>query len=359
MLEKMEWNPITTENKVRALKILSGIIVILLLVGVSAAFLNNVVATPISPQEMQIRGWVNDLSDAGLTAKRQTAESHLESAGEQAVPALTTALHSNDATVRRNAAQVLGYIASPNAADALRQTLANDPVPAVRADAAWALGEIKNGSALPALERASVLDTSATVRDNADKSITNIQASLIQRAGRDASQVNVVAIAPNQTGTIYLASQRDLLISHDNGTQWETIKQSLPGVASALAVNPTNPNILYAGLHSQGMVLSTDGGKTWQALTRNFSSEAIGSSTVTAITVDPSNPMRVIMAHGIRIGDTGNEFFPLGILFSNDGGTTWGNVMDLEQGQLVTRLQVQNSKVYALTSDKVLVAPLN
>jgi hypothetical protein len=51
-------------------------------------------------------------------------------------------------------------------------------------------------------------------------------------------------------------------------------------------------------------------------------------------------------------------FVPLGILSSKDGGKSWQYVMDLEQGQLVTRLQVRDGKVYALTSDKVLIAPL-
>lgn len=358
MLKNIEWYNPTDKNKVRALKIFSGIIVVILIAGISAAFLNNVIATPVSPRELQIRGWVNDLSDGGLTTKRQAAQAQLEASGEEAVPALTVALHSNDANTRENAAEVLGYIASPKAAAALQQSLGSDPVAAVRANAAWALGEIQDGSALTILERASVLDTSAPVRDNASEAITRVQNALIQRAGRDVSQVNVVAAAPNQTNTIYLASQRDLLISRDKGAQWETLKQALPSVASSLAVNPTNPNILYAGLYSQGMYLSTDGGRTWQSLTRNFSNEAVGSSTVTSITVDPTNPMRVVMAHGVRVGDLGTTFFPLGILFSNDGGKTWGNVTDLQEGQLVTRLQVQNGKVYALTSDRVLVTSL-
>lgn len=359
MLKKMEMNFTTNETKLRMLKIFGALIVGILLVGVSAVLLNNVVATPASPRELQIRGWVNELGEDGLTSKRQNAQNQLELAGEEAVPALVTALHSNNPNVRRNAADVLGYIASPRATAELIRALGSDPASAVRANAAWALGEIKDASALTNLERASVLDTSLQVRNMANESLTRVHTAVAQRAGRDASQVNVIAVAPNQANTIYLASQRDLLISRDNGAQWETFTQALPSLTSALAVNPTNPNILYAGMHSQGMYLSTDGGRTWQSLTRNFSNEAIGQSTVTAITVDSSNPLRVVMAHGIRIGSTGADFFPLGILSSNDGGKTWGNVMDLEEGQLVTRLQIQNGKVYGLTSDKVLIAGLN
>ena len=82
--------------------------------------------------KLVIRGWVNDLSEQGLTAKRQAAQTRLEAAGEQAVPALMTALHSNDVNTRRNAADVLGFIASTRATDALVQSLANDPAAAVR-----------------------------------------------------------------------------------------------------------------------------------------------------------------------------------------------------------------------------------
>lgn len=359
MLKKMEMNLTTDETKMRVLKIFGALIAVVLLVGISAALLNNVVATPVSPREAQIRGWVNALADEGLSSNRQQAQTQLESAGEEAVPALMTALHSNNPSVRANAADVLGFIASTRATSTLIQSLGNDSVATVRANAAWALGEIKDVAAMNALEHASVLDPSPQVRDMANNSIGEVRDSIVQRAGRDVSLVNVVAVAPGQNDIVYLASQRDLLVSRDRGARWETLPQTLPSVASALAVNPTNPNILYAGMHSQGMYLSTDGGRTWQSLTNNFSNQAVGQSTVTALMVDPANPMRVIMAHGVRIGDMGDAFFPLGILSSNDGGKTWGNVMDLEEGQTVTRLELSNGKVYALTNDRVLIAGLN
>jgi len=359
MLKKFETNFPTNETKMRVLKIFGAVAAVLVLVGVSAALLNNVVATPVSPREAQIRGWVADLAEEGLTSKRQQAQTQLESAGEEAVPSLVTALHSNNPAVRANAADVLGFIASTRATDTLIQSLGTDPVATVRANAAWALGEIKDVSAVTELEHASVLDPSPQVREAASNSIGAVRDALVERAGRDVSQVNVIAVAPGQKDTVYLASQRDLLVSRDRGAQWETLPQVLPSVASALAVNPTNPNILYAGMHSQGMYLSTDAGRTWQSLTRNFSNEAIGQSTVTALTVDPTDPMRVVMAHGIRVGDTGDQFFPLGILSSNDGGKTWGNVMDLDEGQTVTRLQIRDGKVYALTDDRVLITGLN
>ncbi|MBI4673188.1 MAG: HEAT repeat domain-containing protein [Chloroflexi bacterium] len=337
----------------------TGIAVALaLFVGISVFLLNNVIATPVSPREAQIRGWVNDLHDEALTTERQAAQRQLEAAGEQAVPALVSALHSNDAILRKNAAEMLGYIASPRATEALLQNLRNDPVVAVRVNAAYALGAIPSASALPALESSSVLDASVQVRQTSTDALQNIYARIAQSANKNLNDVNAITVAPGQTNVVYLATKRDLLVSRDGGVNWDTLTQALPGLVSTLNVNPTNAEIVYAGLHSQGMFLSTDGGRTWQSLTRNFSNQAIGQSTVTAITVDPANPMRVVMAHGIRIGDMNTTFFPLGILTSQDGGKSWQYVMDLEEGQIVTRLQVRENKVYALTSDKVLIASL-
>lgn len=346
------------EIRKRALGAIGVIVALALFALISAFLLNNVIATPVSPREAQIRGWVNALRDDGLTAERQAAQQKLEAAGEAAVPALVSALRSNDPVARKNAAEMLGYIASPRATDALAQSLRGDPDAATRVNAAAALGAIQAASAIPALETSSVLDTSAQVRQTSSDAIQNIYARAAQAANINIKDVNALTVAPGQTNVVYLATKRDLLVSRNGGAQWETLEQALPGLVSTLSVNPTNSEILYAGLHSQGMFLSTDGGRTWQSLTRNFSNQAIGATTVTAITVDPANPMRVVMAYGIRFGDMNATFAPLGILTSKDGGKSWADVMDLEQGQIVTRLQVRDNKVYALTSDKVLIAPL-
>jgi len=347
-----------TENGKRALKALGIFGAFILFTVAAALLLNNVVATPVSPREAQIRGWVGTLQDQALTKERQSAQQKLEAAGEEAVPALLTALHSNNATLRGNAAEMLGYIASPRATEALTQNLQNDPVVAVRLNAAHALGAIQSASALPALAASSVLDASQQVRTASAEALQNTNVRLAQSANKNIADVQAISVAPGQTNVVYLATKRDLLVSRNGGAQWDTLTQALPSLVSTLDVNPTNSDILYAGLHSQGMYLSTDGGKTWQALTRNFSNQAIGSSTVTAITVDPANPLRVVMAHGIRFGDSNATFMPLGILSSQDGGQSWKYVMDLSENQIVTRLQVRDGKVYALTSDKVLIAPL-
>ena len=51
MLKKIEMNFTMNENKMRMVEALGALVAVLVLVGVSAVLLNNVVATPISPRE--------------------------------------------------------------------------------------------------------------------------------------------------------------------------------------------------------------------------------------------------------------------------------------------------------------------
>src|SRR5262249_17755587 len=66
------------------------------------------------------------------------------------------------------------------------------------------------------------------------------------------------------------------------------IQHSYGGNASArfstLAIDPTNPNVVYAGSLG-GLARTTDGGVTWQYL-----SDAWASQSVSSITVHPSTP---------------------------------------------------------------------
>jgi hypothetical protein len=70
------------------------------------------------------------------------ARQTLESLGEKAVPALSTAVADNNVMLRRYAVDVLGWIASPSARPALHLAL-TDEDKTVRIDAAWALAEIR------------------------------------------------------------------------------------------------------------------------------------------------------------------------------------------------------------------------
>lgn len=153
------------------LSILVGLALVLALVF---AYISQAEATAASPAEIQIQGWVRELQSDGLTTKRQIAQQQLEAAGEAAVPALVTATHSHDPIVRRNATEMLGYIASPRAAAVLVELLRSDPAPDVRRNAAWALGELRDGTYQTVLEQAAQSDKSRAVRQSAHDSLDRL-----------------------------------------------------------------------------------------------------------------------------------------------------------------------------------------
>src|SRR5262249_2788521 len=92
------------------------------------------------------------------------------------------------------------------------------------------------------------------------------------------------------------------------------------GRISALAVDPTNPNVVYAGAAGGGVWKTTDAGTHWTPLTDSQPSLAVGS-----LAIDPSN-------HSTIYAGTGEENFSLdsyygaGILKSTNAGSSWTQI---------------------------------
>jgi hypothetical protein len=104
------------------------------------------------------------------------------------------------------------------------------------------------------------------------------------------------------------AGQPGLHRSTDDGHTWTVIDTptlSAGGGVFALAAHPDNPDLLWAGTEA-GLFHSRDAGASWQ--------ESVGGAPVTAVTVDPSGPDR-LLAYAALPGD--------GLLESLDGGQSW------------------------------------
>jgi hypothetical protein len=87
------------------------------------------------------------------------------------------------------------------------------------------------------------------------------------------------------------------------------------GRVNAIAIHPTNSQILYVGGCRGGVHKSTDGGATFTPIGDNWSSIEVSS-----IAIDPSDPNRIFVGGGDYPG-FGNYSF--GIRRSTDGGNTW------------------------------------
>ncbi len=125
---------------------------------------------------------------------------------------------------------------------------------------------------------------------------------------------------PVDANTLYLAGDvAGLYKSTDCARSWRMINAGIQNYAVyALAIAPSNPRTLYA-MTVDGMARSDDAGATWTPLNDTRKSakniSATRSSTVRAIAVDPRNPSIVYAGSGS------------GALFtSTDAGETWTSI---------------------------------
>ena len=128
------------------------------------------------------------------------------------------------------------------------------------------------------------------------------------------TRIQALVAHPSRPGSVFAAGDTGLFVSHDSGAKWTRVGQQgdLPTIWS-LAVDPMNPDTLFAGTRPAGVYRSRDGGQTWQQLDLDIAPEcAIGKPFVTALVVDPDDS-RIVWA-GVEID---------GVFRSMDGGDSW------------------------------------
>lgn len=92
---------------------------------------------------------------------------------------------------------------------------------------------------------------------------------------------------------------------------------SASGRIAAVAVDPTNSSNIYVAAAGGGVWQSANGGSSWNPLTDNQASLAMG-----AIAIAPSNHLKIYAGTG-EANNSLDSNFGLGILVSNDGGASW------------------------------------
>ncbi len=150
------------------------------------------------------------------------------------------------------------------------------------------------------------------------------------------SQIARVLIDPRDPRRVVVAAlgdpfrdseERGVFVTRDGGASWSKTLYRGPGVgASDLAMDPKNPDVLYAGLWrfrrsswnltsggaDDGLYKSTDGGATWARLTGN--GLPAGTTGRIGLAIAPSDPKRVYALIESKEG----------LLWrSDDGGATW------------------------------------
>ncbi len=156
------------------------------------------------------------------------------------------------------------------------------------------------------------------------------------RGGRTVA----ISGVPHQPNVFYMAAVNGgVWKTTDFGNTWNPVFDDQPtGSVGALAVAPSDPNIIYVGsgeglqrpdlATGDGIYKSTDAGKSWTHLGSDKGGSDKGdlrdAQQITAILVDPKDPNRVFVAAG------GHPYGPnaeRGVFRSTDGGQTFQKVL--------------------------------
>jgi photosystem II stability/assembly factor-like uncharacterized protein len=166
------------------------------------------------------------------------------------------------------------------------------------------------------------------------------------RGGRSVAVVGV----PGEPYTFYFgASAGGVWKTVDAGQTWTplTDKEKFASIG-AIAVAPSNPNVIYVGTGESGLrgdmtwgngvYRSLDGGKTWASLGLQDSRQ------IGAIIIDPDNPDIVLVA---AIGHAFGPNTTRGIFRTTDGGKTWTKTLykDENSGAIDVTFDPHNSQI--------------
>jgi photosystem II stability/assembly factor-like uncharacterized protein len=169
------------------------------------------------------------------------------------------------------------------------------------------------------------------------------------RGGRTVGAVGI----PSQPNVFFIGvNNGGVWKTTDYGMTWKPIFDDQPtGSVGALAVAPSNPDVIYVGSGEglqrpdlsvgDGVYKSTDGGKTWKHMGLRDGQQ------IPAVLVDPRDADRVFVA---VLGHPYGANAERGVFRSTDGGKSWKKILykDENTGAVALAFDPSNSKtVYA------------
>lgn len=132
------------------------------------------------------------------------------------------------------------------------------------------------------------------------------------------SRVYSFAVHPHQPNIIYAGADDGLYCSTDGGARFERIDSPMNTLQVwNIAIDPVDPQVIFAGTRPSALFRSLDGGAQWQQLVVELADEcpAVRIPRVTALVVDSAD--HHIVWAGIEVD---------GVRRSLDGGETWTHI---------------------------------
>jgi photosystem II stability/assembly factor-like uncharacterized protein len=171
------------------------------------------------------------------------------------------------------------------------------------------------------------------------------------RFGGEPTKTERRPLAPQFTTTILAANWQELGPLNMTDPGRAAAYEPSQGRINTIAVDPKNPQHLYAGAADGGVWVTNDGGTTWSPR-----AQTLPVITISSLVVDPNDGNIVYAATGDA---DGRETPSIGVYKSIDGGATWavtGLAYQLTDFRYIPKLAIDpanGSNVYAATTEGV------
>jgi len=183
------------------------------------------------------------------------------------------------------------------------------------------------GNDVPVEERLKAFDHAKSLRKDAgDKAAAAAPSWTFSGPTNIPGRVADIAVHPTDGNTVYAASAAGGVFKSTNGgVNWTPVFDDIgPQPVGAIAINPINPNIVYAGTgeanaatdnyEGTGVYKSIDAGATWTQM------GLPNSYSIGRIVIDPLRPDTLYVAVAGRMFGFNSE---RGVYRSQDGGANW------------------------------------
>jgi photosystem II stability/assembly factor-like uncharacterized protein len=147
--------------------------------------------------------------------------------------------------------------------------------------------------------------------------------------------VSQISFAPSNANIVYVVGNRGVYRSDDGGLSWRAT-QIAPGLTTAIAIHPNDPNTLVVTIRDwpanafNGLLYSVDGGVSWEVNIMD------GMPNISGIWYAPSDPSIMYMT----ISDNG-------VMRSSDDGRNWQATALVDPVGVSCAVDKENAEVVA------------
>ena len=128
-------------------------------------------------------------------------------------------------------------------------------------------------------------------------------------------QVRAIAIDPRNSSTLFVGTQRGVYRSKDSGESFERMNMDEGRIVWSIKFHPHNPEIMFLGTEGSEVYRSDDAGANWEYVSTIINQDSVQMAFATRILgigIEPDEPQQMYAA--LEVG---------GAAHSSDGGKTW------------------------------------